>query len=327
MVKAKLSSLLIFLGACTLSMLMACSRQGPHKPVTPVPLDRASSNGAKVSFSDVKPLFTRHCTPCHTWNSDQQMAEGKRERIGAMVASKAMPKADPAKPIQITDRERAMIQRWAMGGASTPGGTAPTDVTTVRDPHLAMVSRCLSCHGPQGTSSAPDIPNLAGHDPAYIVGRLQYFMDPAATGTVMPQQMQAIAREFGLKSSDDPKTLTALTFLGDFFGRYRLSITSDDLAALRKKLSPEDKALYQTGKKLVAENQCLACHLQPDLTPTPMTAMIFAQKRGYLESRLTEFKSGQGGTTMPDIVKPLSAADLGAISLYLNLTHPSEALQ
>lgn len=254
------------------------------------------------------------------------MAESKRDRIGAMVASKAMPKADPAKQVSITERERTIIQRWATG---ENGGTQTTvtEVGVVRDVNLALASRCFSCHGPQGTSGSADFPNLAGHDPAYIVGRLQYFMDPQARGTVMPAQMQALAKEFGLKAGDDAKTIATLTYLGDFFGRYRLSVTSDDTAALRKKLNAQDKLQYQNGKKLVSENQCLACHLQPDFTPTPMTPMIFAQKRGYLESRLAEFKGGQGGMTMPDIVKPLSESDLSAIALYLSLTHPADGLQ
>jgi cytochrome c553 len=54
-----------------------------------------------------------------------------------------------------------------------------------------QLSTCASCHGARGRSSAKDIPNLAGQQPAYLVRQLEAFR----SGERKSELMQAIARQ------------------------------------------------------------------------------------------------------------------------------------
>lgn len=299
-------------------------------------MGRPGSSGS-LSFTDVKPLFAANCSGCHNWQDDEAaaVAAAKQGKIQHLVGNKIMPKAPSPQAEKISQGDRDKIVEWAKsvaagtaGATATPaGGPAPkASPFAIDDKNLSFVNRCMRCHGPQGTSADPQFPNLAGHSHAYIVNRLLEFMQPGARGTIMPGQMTVLKNTYGLKDEKDPDTLALLDFAAEFFGKYNLSVSAEDLSARREKLNDEEKALYETGKKIVIERQCTSCHLAgPERRPLDGMPMIFAQKRGYLESRLSDFKNKLSGQVMPDQVADMDSKDLTAIALYLSLTHPTEA--
>jgi cytochrome c553 len=61
----------------------------------------------------------------------------------------------------------ASANAWSLGSAQAGAGLAAT---------------CMACHGPNGNSTNPEWPNLAGQNAAYIEGQLHLFHDGKRTG-------------------------------------------------------------------------------------------------------------------------------------------------
>lgn len=260
-------------------------------------------------------------------------AEAKKGMVRTMISTKSMPKTPSPEAQAMTDDERAKIIAFADGvsGAGKSGGgggeSGANDITVVRDKGLALVSRCMACHGQYGISNSPEIPNLAGHDPAYIKTRLLGFL--TATEGQMPGILKGFVNEFKIDVSkaDEDHVPELFSYAAGFFGTYRMTVSADDLQAQREKFSDADKQLYDKGAKVFADNSCTACHVQPNLRPMEGAPMIMAQKLDYLHMRFDQFKRGVSGTTMPGIVEPLSNDDLTAVAFYVNHTAPSEVKQ
>src|ERR1700733_14146055 len=74
----------------------------------------------------------------------------------------------------------------------------------------AKAAACLACHGPNGNSSNPQWPNLAGQNAAYIEGQLKHFHDKTrndASGVMPPmaaglsdQDIEDLAAYFSLQT-------------------------------------------------------------------------------------------------------------------------------
>ena len=51
---------------------------------------------------------------------------------------------------------------------------------------------CANCHGEGGNSAKPDIPNLAGQNPAYLLEQLRQFADGRRRNTFMEGMIRAM---------------------------------------------------------------------------------------------------------------------------------------
>lgn len=321
------------MSVCSLS-LAACG--GAHKPIHPAsPLEAGTSTGSAPSYEQIQPILQQRCSRCHGSGALNWMdkgtftAEAKKGSVHTMISSKAMPKPGSPESSSITDDERAKIIAFADGvsGAGKGGGGTSDDVGIVRDKGLALVSRCMTCHGQYGISGSPEIPNLAGHDPAYIKTRLLGFL--TATEGQMPAILKGFVDEFKIDVSkaDADHVPELFSYAAGFFGSYTMTVSAGDLQAEREKFSENDKQLYEKGGKVFADNSCAACHVQTNLRPMESTPMIMAQKLDYLHMRFDQFKRGVSGSTMPGIVEPLSKDDITAVAFYVNHTAPSEVKQ
>jgi len=54
---------------------------------------------------------------------------------------------------------------------------------------------CANCHGEGGNSSKPDIPNLAGQNPSYLVEQLRQFADGQRRYEFMEGMIKAMSRD------------------------------------------------------------------------------------------------------------------------------------
>lgn len=70
--------------------------------------------------------------------------------------------------------------RWALAAALL----APC-VAAAATPPPPKAAQCAPCHGPQGLSTAPDAPNLAGQPQIYLAAQLKAFRDGKRTHEVM----------------------------------------------------------------------------------------------------------------------------------------------
>lgn len=369
MVKLKISSALFFLSLCSLSILPACTFNGPHKPISAGGgSDKpgggsGGGNGGEtgnsvVTYNDVKTILENRCASCHLmnhkWTLEQGTAESKRAVIKTRVENMSMPLGGSDQAKAITADERAKIVAWAKGEpvggkpavpltktpVTTPSGDAPTANAPTTPAQQAantktlFVERCQGCHGEKGLSASPTIPNLAGSDRDYILARLAYFSRPDAKGTMMPETIKALAKEFNLKDDKDKATMDLLNAAADFFSTSKLPVTAAEKAAERAKLSQADAALYQKGLGLVTTKNCVSCHMGADGKPISGAPMVFAQKTEYMLSRFKDFRvlpadgaaaNPTGDQMMPMTIKDISDEDLNAAAFFLGLTAPEEA--
>lgn len=323
-----------FVSGVTICLIACVPDSDTHKPAQAK--TASQSIGGAPNFSDLTPILQARCIRCHNsgtidWNKEQNLVNAARSgELTRRVQGKLMPKPDSPEAQAITQDERDKILAWA---ASVTGGGSSTNAITsgpMVDQKIVVLTRCASCHGLNGKSISPEIPNLAGHSPTYIMTRLQGFLAPNQTGT-MPETLQSIAKQFKLKyevKGDSEISLSAEaadTFqsIADFFSNQKVQPSLDEFEQKQQALSADDKALFKQGQGIVKE-QCVGCHLLPGLAPIDGAAMIFGQKETYLRSRLAQFKTGEGGTTMPGIVSGLSDGDIRALIVFLSNVHPAQ---
>lgn len=148
---------------------------------------------------------------------------------------------------------------------------------------------CSGCHGVE-SSTAPDIPNLAGQNAEYIFNQVQNFRNGTRTEFTMSMMVEAITDE-------------------------DIKIIADHYATLTPTPNKVDKALAAKGKPIF-ENVCSACHGEHG-EGADNIARTGRQKAVYLVKQLRAFKSGaRDNETMRDVASQLSEDDIKAIAEF-----------
>jgi cytochrome c553 len=125
---------------------------------------------------------------------------------------------------------------------------------------------CASCHGSDGFSTRPEIPNLAGQDPAYLVEQFQRFGDGRRYDAVM----SSLAHTF----SEDEKIMLALYY-----------------SAMQAKPSGGGTQEQIARGKQQFEQYCQECH-GADGRGAGGYARLAGQKPQYVVNMLQQFRSG-----------------------------------
>lgn len=152
---------------------------------------------------------------------------------------------------------------------------------------------CARCHGQDGNSVAPLVPNLAGQSPYYLLEQIERFADGRRKDFIM----SPLARQF---SQDDK---IALVF-------YYTNMPARSQTA--------DPALAGAGAMLYGQ-RCIACH-GPDAHGGDKYARLAGQHPDYLKRRLTGFSEATGGavSVMTGIAMTLTEQDIERITAYLS---------
>lgn len=154
---------------------------------------------------------------------------------------------------------------------------------------------CANCHGDGGNSLKPDIPNLAGQNPAYLLDQLRQFAEGQRRNDFMEGMIKAL--------TSDEKIGAVL-----FYSRQGvLGRPSSDSAAQIAK-----------GKELYFKN-CWRCHAENG-RGNEQFARIAGQQPVYLATTLKRYRTGTGPRTNPLMAantKLLSDADIDALVAYV----------
>ena len=153
---------------------------------------------------------------------------------------------------------------------------------------------CSVCHGEDGNSRKPDVPNLAGQNPFYLWKQIDNF----ATGRRRNFVMQALAKDF----TDEDKINLAVYF-----------------AANTPRTAAADPQRAPRGARMFRQH-CAACH-GPDARGTRDYARLAGQRREYLIATLTAFRDGttrRRSNIMTAQVKGLSNDDIADLAAYLS---------
>lgn len=152
---------------------------------------------------------------------------------------------------------------------------------------------CVNCHGDEGISKAPEIPNLAGQNPAYLLEQIRKF----GSGERKDQFMQGLIKVL----KDEERVQIALYY-----------------ASVPVTPSPADAAQVAQGKVLFGK-LCVRCHGE-QARGNELYPRLAAQKFSYLKSSITRYRDNTGvrnNQLMTIATATLKNEDIVAVASYL----------
>lgn len=156
---------------------------------------------------------------------------------------------------------------------------------------------CFACHGPNGNSTAPALPALAGQPAQFIGTQLVMFREKRRNDP----QMSPVAAM--LTNAD-------ISALGKFF-------------AAQERTAPAQKApeaIATEGRRLTEQYNCVACH-GAALKGQQHIPRLAGQQAEYLRTQLRGFKAGTRfdmDGNMTAAAQPLSPKDIDVLADYLS---------
>jgi len=126
---------------------------------------------------------------------------------------------------------------------------------------------CANCHGEDGISKTPDVPNLAGQNPAYLMEQIRKF----GSGERKDKFMQGL-----IKVLKDEERLQIALF-------YAASVVPP---------SPASIAQVPRGKELFTK-LCVRCHGE-EARGNETIARLAGQKLPYLQKTITRYRDQTG---------------------------------
>lgn len=209
----------------------------------------------------------------------------------------------------------------------------PTRSRTLGDYEVAgnvlAVQVCASCHGVNGQTQSPMVPNLAGQQKQYIVNQLQDYRDRTRSNKYAVQFMWGMAGSLTDKQIQE---------LADYFSKQlpkSAAIVSGDLSTFAR-----GKEIFENGIPAKGVIQCNSCH-GPKGEGMATFPRIAGQHTYYLIEQLNvwkqpvkkEFMEVGGNTWAPRTIQfarphgvlmineenNLSEADIEAVAVYLSV--------
>lgn len=156
---------------------------------------------------------------------------------------------------------------------------------------------CANCHGENGISKTPDVPNLAGQNPAYILEQMRKFV----SGERKDPFMQGLIKVL----KEDERMQVALFY-----------------ASATVPPSVADAAQTLRGKELFGK-LCIRCHGE-QARGNAEIPRIAGQKLTYLQSTIMRYRDGTGirsNQSMSIATAPLKNEDVVAVANYLTQLH------
>ena len=160
------------------------------------------------------------------------------------------------------------------------------------------VQLCAACHGPDGNSTNPQIPSIAGQPKIFIEQQLILFRE----GVRLSDQMAPIVK--GLKDAEIVK-------LAELFSK---------LPAKGMEAGPVEKSTAQRGAARAKELRCGSCHLA-DFSGQNQIPRLAGQREAYLEAEMRAYRDGKrtgGDTIMAAALYGVSDADIKSLAHYLS---------
>lgn len=154
---------------------------------------------------------------------------------------------------------------------------------------------CANCHGEGGNSAKPDIPNLAGQNPAYLLEQLRQFADGRRRNLFMEGMIRAM--------NSDEKVGMVL-----FYAAQEV-----------KRTAPLNAALAAKGQDYFNKT-CFRCH-GTDGRGNAHIARIAGQQAPYLDMTLKRYRSGGGErahSVMVENARLMGDGDIDAVVAFVS---------
>ena len=198
---------------------------------------------------------------------------------------------------------RSNTLRFLLAVVAGVTAIAATPAVHAADPEAGRrkAEACAVCHGPNGNSTMPTVPSLAGQPPTYTYYQLVMFkrekrrdpqMSPFAVN-LSDEEMQDIAAYYAAQTPARPP-------------------------------GSSDTATTEAGDRLVKQHFCSSCHT-PALMGQKHIPRLAGQQKEYLLKQLRGFKTQtaadlDGSMTMS--AQPLTEQDIEVLADYLAHLRP-----
>ena len=155
---------------------------------------------------------------------------------------------------------------------------------------------CVACHGPEGKSTDPAVPILAGQTSRYLYLQLRDFQE----GRRSDPQMSPMAKDL---------TRDEMRELGDYFAKQKPPAPNFKVDAGKAKL----------GRAKADETLCTMCHLGGFLGQNEIPR-VAGQHYAYIVKQLSDFKARKrtnDAGNMTSVASTLNAQDIENLAHYL----------
>jgi cytochrome c553 len=160
------------------------------------------------------------------------------------------------------------------------------------------VQLCASCHGPDGNSTNPAVPSIAGQPKVFIENQLVLFREELRRSEQMTPVMK------GIKDAE-------IGQLAEHFSK---------LPAKSMESGPADAALVKQATELTKKRHCGVCHLA-DFHGQNQVPRLAGQREQYLANELRAYRDNKragGDTVMAEALYGVSDADIKALAHFLS---------
>ena len=162
---------------------------------------------------------------------------------------------------------------------------------------------CTACHGPDGNSTVPDFPKIAGQIPGYVAEQLAAYKTGERANAIMA----------GLVLSMTEQDMLDIDAYYAQFDISKASIDESELVAANR-----GQEIYRHGLSQFSVPACMACHGPAGHGIPSRYPKVSGQFKEYLVTALTEFKSGvRVNEEMNTIAFRLSAQQIEDLALYM----------
>ena len=164
---------------------------------------------------------------------------------------------------------------------------------------------CASCHGANGISSTPSIPQLAGQRPAYLYSALKEYQSGARSNAAMTNAVKFL--------SDDALVKVAAYFAG-----------LDPAPAPTGAAGPGKPNPMEAGK--AASAACAGCHGNAGVSQIPGIPSLAGLDPKYLVDAMQAYKNGQRkNDTMKAMLASVNETAMSNVALFYALQKPPRA--
>jgi cytochrome c553 len=212
--------------------------------------------------------------------------------LGAAGAQQAAPAAAPAQPA--ASNPAAVLPQWAQDRLAAAKADPKVHDQAYRQ-GARLATFCANCHGPNGQSVKPDVPNLAGQNTIYVLNQLNKFHDGRRKGAFF---MEGLVKAM----SNDERFAVAVYYTNQEVPRPQ--------ALADARLAAQGKAVYDNG--------CKKCHGESG-AGSEKNSRLAGQQPGYLETSIRRYRENdvRADEKMFKYTKGLTDAEIKALVAYI----------
>ncbi len=168
----------------------------------------------------------------------------------------------------------------------------------------AKSATCTACHNPDGNSTNPIYPKLAGQSADYLTKQLMEFKSGARVNAIMVGMVAPL-------SPQDMEDLSA------YFASQQVARSAADPA-----LAPAGEAVFRGGNLNSGVSACMACHGATGAgNPAAKFPALAGQHADYIELQLKAFRAmeraNDAGQMMRQVAARITDQEIKAVSSYI----------